>query len=98
MITRIVRMQFQAELVHQFRNIFEQSCHQIRSMPGCVSLELFQDASDESVFYTISQWASIADLENYRNSELFAQTWSQTKVLFAAKPIAFSLKSVKKVE
>ena len=90
-------MQFQADQTDQFKTVFMESKHKIRSMPGCLSLELLQDASDPAVFYTLSIWNTVQDLENYRQSELFTQTWAKTKVLFAGKPTAFSLKSVMKV-
>ena len=32
----------------------------------------------------------IRAMNQYRDSELFKTTWAKTKVLFAAKPLAFS--------
>ncbi|MFM1898201.1 MAG: hypothetical protein RL577_441, partial [Bacteroidota bacterium] len=39
---------------------------------------------------TLSRWESVDDLERYRNSQLFEETWAKTKVLFDRKPEAFS--------
>ncbi|MFN0204070.1 MAG: putative quinol monooxygenase [Bacteroidia bacterium] len=98
MITRIVRMEFQADKVADFMNIFEESKTRIRNFEGCSHLTLFGDAANPNVRVTYSIWESEKALENYRNSELFRQTWAKTKVLFAQKPIAFSLQSLIEVE
>ena len=36
------------------------------------------------------------DLNNYRNSELFKDVWSKTKILFNKKPEAWSTKKLMK--
>ncbi len=43
------------------------------------------------VLFTYSHWESEAALETYRHSELFAEVWAATKVLFNAKPEAWSV-------
>jgi quinol monooxygenase YgiN len=91
MITRIVRMHFEASKTEAFIEIFNTSKNAIRNMPGCMYLSLHRDHADANVFYTLSKWDSDADLQNYRNSELFAGTWAATKALFAGKPQAWSL-------
>ena len=48
-------------------------------------LELYQDKEDKSVFFTYSKWNATADLENYRQSELFKSVWSFTKPKFKNK-------------
>jgi heme oxygenase (mycobilin-producing) len=90
MLIRVVRMTFQADKVGQFLEIFEQSKHKIRAFDGCEHLELWRDAHLPNVFCTYSHWQSEAQLNNYRDSALFAQVWPATKALFADKPIAFS--------
>ena len=37
------------------------------------------------------------DLNNYRNSELFKDVWSKTKILFNKKPEAWSTKKINEV-
>ncbi|WP_028667914.1 putative quinol monooxygenase [Runella zeae] len=93
MLIRIVRMTFVPEKVGEFLAIFEQSKRQIRAMKGCHHLELWQDYTLPNVFVTHSHWEDDNALNDYRNSELFRNTWSKTKVLFADKPVAFSSKS-----
>jgi hypothetical protein len=84
-------MEFKAEEVPEFRKIFEVSQPRIAAFPGCQQVRLYQDAKMKNVFFTHSLWESEEDLERYRNSELFKGTWAKTKVLFDAKPMAFSL-------
>jgi quinol monooxygenase YgiN len=84
-------MEFIPEKVDEFLEVFHASKHLIRQFPGVLHLELHRDADQPAVFYTYSHWESADDLEAYRISELFQSVWSQTKVLFAGKPQAFSL-------
>ena len=91
MITRIVKMNFKASEIENFLTIFNQSKNDIRNMPGCNHLELWNSQTDATVFYTYSIWDSENDLNNYRNSELFQSVWPATKALFASKAEASSL-------
>jgi heme-degrading monooxygenase HmoA len=84
-------MNFRATEIENFLRIFEQSKDQIRNMPGCNHLELWNSQTDATVFYTYSIWDSENDLNNYRNSELFQSVWPATKALFASKAEASSL-------
>jgi heme-degrading monooxygenase HmoA len=94
-LTRIVRMEFAPDKADDFLAVFEESRRQIRRFPGCEYLALCRDATDENVYYTHSRWRSAEDLEAYRQSELFRQTWARTKVLFGGKPKAYSLVDVR---
>lgn len=94
MITRIVRMTFIPEKVNTFLAVFERSKHLIAGSEGCLHLELHRQADQPDVFYTISRWRAETDLENYRQSELFKTTWSQTKILFREKPMAWTLEGI----
>ena len=91
MLIRIVRMDFVPEKVDDFLALFGTVERKIANFPGCNHLELCKDAKLDHVYYTLSKWASEDDLENYRQSELFATTWAKTKVLFGGKPHAYSL-------
>ena len=94
MLIRYVRMTFQEDKVADFLKIFDESKEKIRAMRGCEYLELMRDINQPAVFMTHSHWISEDDLNNYRDSELFKSTWAKTKVLFAEKPMAFSVESV----
>lgn len=91
MIIRIVKMTFQPEKVNQFLDIFNASKLLIRHFDGCSHLELLNDLNHPNVFFTYSYWDSEIKLNGYRNSELFAGVWANTKVLFSAKAEAWSV-------
>lgn len=94
MLIRFVRMTFQADKTEEFQEIFNSSKEKIRAMTGCQHLELMRDINQTNIFMTHSRWNSEADLNNYRDSELFKETWAKTKALFAEKPLAFSVESL----
>lgn len=97
MIIRIVQMTFREDAVNRFLRIFDQSKDKIASFDGCRHLELWQDSVQTNVFFTYSYWQSSEHLENYRRSEIFKTTWSQTRPLFRKKAKAWSVKQVRKV-
>lgn len=94
MFVRIVKMSFQPEKIEEFLNNFNSKKEFIRNSPGCRLLELYRDKTNPNIFFTYSYWDTEQDLENYRNSELFKGVWSQTKVLFNDKPLAWSVDKV----
>lgn len=91
MIVRIVKMSFKPENINEFLNLFEQKKQFIKNSTGCSLLELYREQQNSTVFFTYSYWNSKKDLENYRNSELFKDTWKLTKTMFIDKPIAWSV-------
>ncbi len=94
MITRFVKLTFKEETVSVFQEIFATTKDRIAAFPGCNGVALHRDVQNPEVFFTISEWNSISDLNAYRKSELFEETWAKTKVLFADKPEAWSLEIV----
>jgi quinol monooxygenase YgiN len=92
MLIRIVRMTFEEDKVNDFLKVFDESKEKIRHFPGCRHLELLKDYNQDNVFSTYSYWEDDEALNNYRFSELFKEVWSQTKILFKEKPVAFSSK------
>jgi quinol monooxygenase YgiN len=91
MIKRIVKLTFQEDKIDDFLKIFEGSKSRIRNFEGCHYVELLRAQSPKNVFFTFSIWENEAALEEYRGSELFRTTWSQTKILFSDKPVAWSV-------
>ena len=91
MIVRIVQMTFMPEKIKEFTTLFHERKQTIQGFAGCTHLELWQDNTHENIFFTYSMWDSEADLNHYRFSEFFKDTWGKTKVLFADKPQAWSL-------
>ncbi len=91
MIIRIVKMTFAPEKVNDFLEIFNTSKLLIRNFKGCSHLELLNDINQPNIFFTYSYWQEESNLNNYRDSELFAGVWAKTKILFNAKPEAWSV-------
>lgn len=95
MIKRIVVMEMFPEQETAFLDIFKEVRTQIRSMQGCLGLELLRSRQEDTIgIWTISLWESEADLEHYRTSELFKKTWSSVKPLFASKARAWTLTTI----
>lgn len=91
MIIRIVKMSFHSSYIAEFLKMFEDKKRHIKNSNGCLLLELYQDKSNPEIFFTYSHWETENDLENYRNSTLFIETWAQTKTYFNDKPQAWSV-------
>ncbi len=90
MIVRIVNMTFRPQETQNFLDLFHAHDDKIRAQKGCHHLELLQDIHNPARYSTYSIWDSTQDLDAYRNSDLFALVWSETKALFADKPTAQS--------
>ncbi|MDT0607810.1 putative quinol monooxygenase [Croceitalea rosinachiae] len=91
MLVRIVKLTFKTENISSFESLFEETKKNIRNFEGCTLLELYQDQKHPNIFFTYSYWENANNLESYRKSEFFKSVWSQTKVLFDAKPEAWSV-------
>jgi len=98
MFTRIVKMEFKPEEISLFQSNFEKIKEKIRSFPGCTFLELYQDKNDSTIFFTYSRWENESDLEIYRNSDLFKNVWTTTKLMFRSKPQAWSVDTLHSLE
>ena len=98
MIKRIVQMELLPGKEALFLDIFEQAKMNIRQQVGCEGLELLRGGQGEAIsIWTISLWHSRDDLERYRSSALFKETWSAVKPLFAAKAQAWTLTMLENV-
>lgn len=94
MIKRIVKMSFNPEHISDFTDVFRTNWQHIKNFEGCRHVELLQDELNPNIFFTYSLWDSEVYLNAYRDSELFAQVWGKTKVLFNAKPEAWTVKQL----
>ncbi len=90
MLTRIVKMHFRSEEISNFKLLYEGVKLNIAGFEGCEGVKLVQELNNPGILFTISLWKSEEHLENYRKSELFRDTWAKTKLLFAAKPMAWT--------
>ena len=98
MIKRLVKLTFQEDKIENFKEIFETSKNKIKAMKGCQHVELLQDVAQSNVFFTLSLWDTEGALDNYRHSELFTSTWARTKILFSAKPEAWSTEVISQAD
>lgn len=91
MITRIVKLHLDKQGSILLQEIFETNKLLIKGMRGCHEVQLLADHENPNLFFTISKWDSINDLERYRNSDLFKSIWPKLKVHFTEPPCAWSL-------
>lgn len=91
MFVRIVKMSFHSKYIQEFQEMFDEKKALIRNSEGCKLLELYQDKNNPEIFFTYSYWEAEKDLDNYRNSDFFKETWIQTKGYFNNKPEAWSV-------
>ncbi len=82
----------------RFLDIFNQVKQEIRNQKGCLNLEILR-SHDHGLtsLWTISVWQSADDLETYRTSALFRQTWAEVKPLFAGPASAWTLTSLENI-
>ena len=74
-----------------FLEIFNSSKDRIRACHGCHELQLLNDIAEPNIFFTYSLWDTEEDLLNYRQSQLFEETWKKVKPIFAKDAEAWSL-------
>lgn len=91
MLTRVVKLHFDHTYLDQFLAHFETVKWQVAQFPGCRGMQLLQDQSDPCLIFTYSIWDSEQDLNNYRNSALFASIWPHIKPWFDQKAETWSL-------
>ncbi len=94
MLIRVVKMTFKVEAIPSFLRLFNKRKKEIRAFAGCCHLELWQDRLHTNVYFTYSQWQNAEALDQYRSSPFFNETWQQTKLLFSARPEAWSVYQV----
>ncbi len=91
MINRVVKMTFKPENAEKFEELFLLVKDKIEASEGCNGVKLLRDINNPSIFFTYSLWQHENNLNAYRKSALFDDTWKKTKAMFADKPEAWSL-------
>ncbi len=97
MLIRIVRLTLHPDKLPAFLALFDQAAPKVRRFPGCRHLELWQSKDNPGIVISYSHWDSASDLERYRQSDLFRDTWARAKPLFATPAEAFSAERVRTV-
>lgn len=98
MLIRLVKLSIKTENEVKFQTMFAAKEAKIAGFDGCQSVVLLKDISknaNESVFFTKSVWQSEQHLNNYRQSDFFKATWTETKKLFLNRAEAWSVQEVK---
>jgi heme-degrading monooxygenase HmoA len=91
MIKRLVKMTFKPSSVELFKAVFASKKELIGAFPGCKACRVVAIKADERIFFTSSVWEREADLENYRVSSLFTETWAAVKPHFDDRPEAWTV-------
>ena len=89
-LQRIVKLTFDPEFVSGFLEMMEDYRDRIAGAEGCVSLKMLQGGTQNNLIFTYSEWKDESYLDAYRNSDLFKEVWSKTKIGFTEKPEAWS--------
>lgn len=91
MITRIVKLTFQEERIHDFLAFFDTINTRVSTYPNCYGMRLLQDIHHPNIVFTYSNWRDENALNHYRDSELFGDVWKTIKPWFGAKAEAWSV-------
>ena len=91
MIIRFVKLEIIPEHINDFKALTKNEKPEILAFNGCSHLQIFQDQTNSSIFFTVSHWESESALTIYRESDFFRGNWNKVKQWFAKKPEAWSL-------
>ena len=89
-------MTFKPEFISEFVEVESKIHHKIRNFKGCTNLYILNDINNPGIFFSYSYWNSELELNNYRKSIFFRNTWETVKKMFAEKPEAWSTKIILK--
>jgi heme-degrading monooxygenase HmoA len=90
MIYRVVTLHIRPDETRFFEDFFRRQKAHIEGFAGCQRAQLLRDTAQPATYYTLSEWNSEDDLNAYRASDFFAETWRITKSLFDDRAGAFS--------
>lgn len=90
MITRLVHLDINPLKLSEFVRIFKSARPTILQSKGCQSVVLLQDVEHPSRVSTLSKWETLQDLDAYRNTPFFRETWEASKKTFQARASATS--------
>lgn len=91
MLTRIVKMHFQADKTADFLAFFETIKWKVAKQENCFGMKLMRDIKNPNILFTYSEWKNEDALNAYRDSELFGEVWPTIKPWFQEKAEAWSV-------
>lgn len=95
MIKRIVRLTLKDNTSKAaFEEIYNRRNPHKNGVQGCHDVKVMKDVNEENIYYTVSTWESNDDLEAYRHSDYFKETWPMVKAHLATRAKAFSLMEI----
>ncbi|MEG0918811.1 MAG: putative quinol monooxygenase [Anaerovoracaceae bacterium] len=90
MITVIARNYADLDKMDIILELYEELVAETRAEKGCISYNLYADASANENLVMIEQWESKEDLDNHMNSEHFKRLVPETKK-YMTKPVQVSI-------
>lgn len=97
MLIRLVKIEFHPDKVNDFLDFFETIKDRLRHQPGCIEVRLMKDLNHPNIFFSYSTWKDGSFLQQYIMSDFFKnQVWVHLKILFNAKPMAWSVEALDK--
>lgn len=97
MIKRIVKLTLKdSDAIQVFEKIYKERNPSKNKIQGCRSVEVMKDVNEDLVYYTVSQWDANEDLEAYRASAYFSETWPMVKAQLSQRAEAFSMTEIEK--
>ena len=95
MIKRVVRLTLKDDAsINAFQEIYRSRNPFTKGVKGCREVKVLKDVDHDDVYYTFSIWDSNEDLEAYRQSNYFAETWPMVKAQLAKRAEAFSMTEI----
>ena len=92
MIKRVVRLTVKdAAAKEAFQEIYRSRNPYKNGVKGCQDVKVMKDVNEDNVYYTVSLWDRNEDLEAYRQSDYFAETWPMVKAQLSKRAEAFSM-------
>ena len=94
MVIRIVELHIQKDKLENVKLLLAEVAPKVRGMAGCTHLNILEDLYNSGHITTYSYWETEADLNAYRNSEVFKTFWAAIKPLFELPARAWSSDSL----
>lgn len=93
-MTRLVKLEIVEGYEEYFVEVYMNVFSEILKSPGCNTVKLVRDIHSKHIFFTVSEWDTEEDLNNYRASSLFREIWAKLKPHFANKAEVWSVEEL----
>jgi quinol monooxygenase YgiN len=86
MITVITTWTIKPGIGSVFSSVFTELASQSKNEPGCISYQVFQDQTNQTLFYVIAEWEDKAAFLQHRNSEAYHQADAVAAKMLVKEP------------